>query len=70
MLSVRGFAGGRDAARFSGFAVDVIAVINTAVIPAASRHDESNVELRTFVIGGLLKGDSTNGTASRPTGNA
>ena len=69
MFSVKGFADGQSAARYSGSAVRVIAAIDTAATLAAAKHGESNAELPTSVIGELLKGGSTNGTASGPIGN-
>jgi hypothetical protein len=70
MFSVRGFAGGRDAARFSGFAADVIAGINIAATIAAGKRDGSSVEPQTFVIGELQKEGLTSGIVNRPIGNA
>jgi hypothetical protein len=69
MPSVKGFAGGQSAVRYSGFAVPVIAAINIAATPAATKQGESNAELRTSVIGELLMGGLTNGAASGPIGN-
>lgn len=69
MFFVRGFAGGKSAARYSGSAVDVIAASNIAATLAGAKRGESSVELRTCVIGELLKGGLTNGTVSRPIGN-
>jgi hypothetical protein len=69
MPSVKGFAGGQSAVRYSGSAVPVIAAINIAATPAATKHGESNAELRTSVIGELLMGGLTNGAASGPIGN-
>jgi hypothetical protein len=69
MFSVKGFAGGKGAARYSGSAVPVIAAIDIAATLAAAKHGERNAELQTSVIGELLKGGLTNGTVSRPIGN-
>ena len=69
MFFVKGFAGGKGAARYSGSAVGVIAASNIAVTLAATKHGENSVELRTSVIGELLKGGLTNGTVSGPIGN-
>jgi hypothetical protein len=69
MPSVKGFAGGGSAARYSGSAVDAIVAINIAATIAVTKRDESSVEPQTSVIGELLKGGLTNGTISGPTGN-
>jgi hypothetical protein len=69
MFSVKGFAGGQSAVRYSGFAVPAIAAINIAATLAAAKHGENNAELRTSVIDELLEGGLTSGTASRPIGN-
>ena len=69
MPSVKGFAGGKGAARYSGSAVGVIAASNIAATLAAVKHAGSSVELRTSVIGELLKEGLINGTVSRPIGN-
>jgi hypothetical protein len=66
MFSVKGFAGQTGAARYFGFAVPAIAVSNTAATIAAAKRAGSSVELQTFVIGKLRKGDWINGIDSRP----
>jgi hypothetical protein len=69
MFFVKGFAGGKGAARYSGSAVGVIAASNIVATIVVAKRGESSVELRTSVIGELLKGGLTNGTVSGPIGN-
>ena len=64
MFSVKGFAGRKGAAPYSGFAAGVTAASDIAPSIAGAKLGGSNVELRTSVIGALLKGDLTNGTVS------
>jgi hypothetical protein len=69
MFSVNGFAGRKGVARYFGSAVAAIAASNIAATIAAAKRAGSSVELRTFVIGKLQKGDLINGIASGPIGD-
>jgi hypothetical protein len=51
MPFVKGFAGGKSAARYFGSAVAVTAASDIAATIAVAKRAESSVELRTFVIG-------------------
>ena len=69
MFFVKGFAGRKGAVPYSGFVAGVTAASDIAPSIAGAKLGGSNVELRTSVIGALLKGGLTSGTASRPIGN-
>ena len=69
LFSVRGFAARKVAVPSSGFVGTAIAVSNTAATIAAAKRAGSSVELQTFVIGKLRKGDWINGIDSRAIGH-
>jgi hypothetical protein len=69
MFCVKGFAGPKGAAPYSGFAAGVTAASDIAPSIAGAKLGESSVEPRTSVIGALLKGGLTNGTVSGPIGD-
>ncbi len=64
MFFVKGFAGRKGAVPYSGFVAGVTAASDIAPSIAGAKLGGSNVELRTSVIGALLKGGLTNGTVS------
>jgi hypothetical protein len=69
MFCVKGFADGKSAERYFGFAPLVIGAINTAVIDAAKQLAGSSGALQIFVTERLSKGGSTSGTARKPIAN-
>jgi hypothetical protein len=64
IFSVKGFAGGRNAARYSGSAAAVTGAISIAATVAATKRAGSSVERRTVVIAKLQKGGWTSGIVS------
>jgi hypothetical protein len=69
MFCVKGFAAGRDAGRFFGFAAPAIEASATAASIAATKHAVHNVEPLTFVTARVQRVGLTNGTGREPIDN-
>jgi hypothetical protein len=69
MFCVKGFADGKSAERYFGFAAIVIGAINIAVIDAVKKLAGNNDALQTFVTGKLPKEGLIRETARKPTAN-
>lgn len=67
MFCVKGFADGKSADRYFGFAAVVIGAINIAAIDAVKKLDGNNDALQTFVTEELVKEGLISETARKPT---
>jgi len=69
MFCAKGFADGKSAEHYFGFAAIVIGVINIAVIVAVKKLVGNNDALQTFVTEELQKEGLIKKTARKPTAN-